>query len=123
MDFWWFLFLFFGSATPCASPPPWPSLFPIILFLSTTLLTGMTCISLHMQWPLTSQSHGSLLKENNCFCHRSNTTHTSVFLYKNCHYRIYLVREHFGIEFINLLEQFYLSLPFVWLLAFNAHGK
>jgi hypothetical protein len=26
--------------------------------LSTTLLTGMTAISLHMQWPPTSQSHG-----------------------------------------------------------------
>jgi hypothetical protein len=36
-----------------------PPLFPIILFLSTTLLTGMTGISLHLQWPLTSQSHGS----------------------------------------------------------------
>jgi hypothetical protein len=24
------------------------------------LLTGMTGISLHMQWPLTSQSHGSV---------------------------------------------------------------
>jgi hypothetical protein len=24
--------------------------------MSTTLLTGMTIISLHMQWPLTSQS-------------------------------------------------------------------
>jgi hypothetical protein len=30
-----------------------------MLFGSTTLLTGMTGISLHMQWPLTSQSHGS----------------------------------------------------------------
>jgi hypothetical protein len=33
--------------------------------LSTSLLTGMTGISLHVQWPLTSQSHGSFLKENN----------------------------------------------------------
>jgi hypothetical protein len=31
--------------------------------LSTNLLTGMTGISLHMQWPLTSQSHGSFIKE------------------------------------------------------------
>jgi hypothetical protein len=37
-----------------------PPFFPIILFGSTTLLTGMTDISLHMQWPLTSQSHGSV---------------------------------------------------------------
>jgi hypothetical protein len=35
-----------------------PSIFPIILFLSTTLLNGMAGISLHMQSPLTSQSHG-----------------------------------------------------------------
>jgi hypothetical protein len=32
-----------------------PPFFPIILFGSTTLLTGMTGISLHMQWPLASQ--------------------------------------------------------------------
>jgi hypothetical protein len=41
--------------------------FPISIFLSTTLLTGMTSISLHVQWPLNSQSHGSFLKKNNCF--------------------------------------------------------
>jgi hypothetical protein len=35
-----------------------PPFFPIILFGSTTLFTG-TGISLHMQWLLTSQSHGS----------------------------------------------------------------
>jgi hypothetical protein len=35
-----------------------PPFFPIILFGSTTLLTRMTGISLHMQWPLTYQSHG-----------------------------------------------------------------
>jgi hypothetical protein len=35
-----------------------PPFFPIILFGSTTLLTGKTGISLHMQWPLTSQLHG-----------------------------------------------------------------
>jgi hypothetical protein len=57
-----------------------PPFFPLILFVSTTLLTGMTGISLHMQWPLTSLSHGSFLKKNNwCFvmdktdhqCHHS----------------------------------------------------
>jgi hypothetical protein len=37
-----------------------PPFFLIILFGSTTLLTGMTGISLHMQWPLTSQLHGSV---------------------------------------------------------------
>jgi hypothetical protein len=56
-----------GAATPCASPPPRPSIFPIILFLSPTLFTAMTSISLHMRWPLTSQLHGSVLKENHCF--------------------------------------------------------
>jgi hypothetical protein len=30
-----------------------PPIFPIFLFLYTTLLTGMTGISLHVQWPLT----------------------------------------------------------------------
>jgi hypothetical protein len=48
-----------------------PPFFLMILFLSTTLLTGMTCISLHMRWPLTLQSHGSFLKENN-FLYESN---------------------------------------------------
>jgi hypothetical protein len=33
-----------------------PPSFPIILFGSTTLLTWMTGISLHMQWPLTSSN-------------------------------------------------------------------
>jgi hypothetical protein len=56
------LFCFFGSATPCASPPLWPSIFPIILFGSTTLSNGMTGISFRMQWPLTSQSQGRLLQ-------------------------------------------------------------
>jgi hypothetical protein len=53
-----------GSATPYASPPPWPSIFPVII-LSTTLSTRTTGISLHLRWPLTSQSHGSVLKNNN----------------------------------------------------------
>jgi hypothetical protein len=41
-----------------------PPFIPIIYFVSTTLLTGMTSISLHMQWTLTSQSNGSFLIEN-----------------------------------------------------------
>jgi hypothetical protein len=44
-----------------------PAFFLIILFLSNTLLTEMTGSSLHMQLPLTSQLHGSFLKENNWF--------------------------------------------------------
>jgi hypothetical protein len=43
-----------------------PPFLPIILFLFTTFLTGMTGISLHVQRPLTSQSHNSFLKQNNC---------------------------------------------------------
>jgi hypothetical protein len=34
--------------------------------LSATLLTGMTGISLHMQWPLTSQSSVNLRKRVIC---------------------------------------------------------
>jgi hypothetical protein len=41
--------------------------FLIILFVPTTLLTGMTGISLHLPWPLTSLSHDSFLKENSFF--------------------------------------------------------
>jgi hypothetical protein len=49
-----------------------PPNFQIILFLSTTLLTGMTGISLHTQWSLTPQLHCSFLKENIVFCYGSN---------------------------------------------------
>jgi hypothetical protein len=46
---------FFGSATPCASPPsPRPSIFSDYSFWSTTFLTGMTGISLHMQCAMAS---------------------------------------------------------------------
>jgi hypothetical protein len=65
-----------GPVAPCASPPPWPSIFSnYSFFLSTPLLTVTCGISLHVQWPLTSQWHGSFLKENNCcFCYGSNST-------------------------------------------------
>jgi hypothetical protein len=56
-----FIKLFFGgggAATPCASPPPRPPFFLIILFAFIPLFTGMTNISLQMQWPPTSQSRG-----------------------------------------------------------------
>jgi hypothetical protein len=53
-----------------------PPFFPIILFLSTTLSTEMTGSSLHTQWPLNSQSHGSFLKrEQLVFRYGSNSTH------------------------------------------------
>jgi hypothetical protein len=46
----------FGLKDPlCHSSSSVFHFFPIIIFLSTTPLTGMTSISLHMQWPLTSQ--------------------------------------------------------------------
>jgi hypothetical protein len=49
--------------------------FPIILFGSTTLLTRMTGSSLHVQWPLTSQLHGSVSqREQLFFCYGSNST-------------------------------------------------
>jgi hypothetical protein len=52
-----------------------PPFLPIILFGSTTLLTGMTSNSLHMQWPLTSQLHGSVSeREQLVFCYGSNYT-------------------------------------------------
>jgi hypothetical protein len=60
-----------GSATPCASPPQLPSIFfQLFFFGSTTLLTGMTSISLHMQWPLTSQLHGSVSPRQQLFFFR-----------------------------------------------------
>jgi hypothetical protein len=49
-----------GSATLCAFPPPRPSIFSDYYFWSPALLTGMTVISLHMQWPLTSQEEHTL---------------------------------------------------------------
>jgi hypothetical protein len=54
-------FFWGGAVTPCASPPPRPSIFSII-FLggSTTLLIRMAGISLHMQWPLTSRKYWRL---------------------------------------------------------------
>jgi hypothetical protein len=69
------LISFFGGQRPLVplllhGPP----CFPISLFSSATLLTGMTSNSFHMQWPLTSQSHSSFLKESDCvFRYGSNS--------------------------------------------------
>jgi hypothetical protein len=57
-----------------------PPFFTIIIFLSTTLLTRMTSVCLHMQWPLTSQPHGSFLKENNWFFVTYETPHALIQL-------------------------------------------
>jgi hypothetical protein len=55
----YFFFLGGAAVTPCASPPLRPSIFSDYSFVSATLLTWMTGISLHMPWPLNSQSRGS----------------------------------------------------------------
>jgi hypothetical protein len=42
--------------------------------MKLAFLPGMTGISLHMQWPLTSQLHGSVSqREQLCFCYGSNS--------------------------------------------------
>jgi hypothetical protein len=50
---------FLGASNPLCFSSSSANYFPSILFLSTTLSSRMTGISLHMQWPLTSQLHGS----------------------------------------------------------------
>jgi hypothetical protein len=71
-----YLLLLFGSTIPCACPLSCPQFFLIILFVSTTLTTGMTSISLHMQWPPTSQllSSFSQRKQLFFFHYGSNST-------------------------------------------------
>jgi hypothetical protein len=65
---------FFGQWPLVPLPLLGPPFFPIILFGSTTLLTGMTGNSLHMQWPLTSHLHGSVSqREQLVFQYRSNS--------------------------------------------------
>jgi hypothetical protein len=68
---------FFGSATPFAFPPPFFRLFIFVHRLVNQddrhLLAH--CAFMHMQWPLTSQSHGSVSqKEQLVFHYRSNST-------------------------------------------------
>jgi hypothetical protein len=50
--------------------------------LSTTLLTGMTGISLHLQWSLASQPHGSFLKENDCFFVTDQTRRPIIWMFQ-----------------------------------------
>jgi hypothetical protein len=60
----------FGSAISCASPPPQTSIFSdySLCVHPSPPVIGMTCISLHMELPLTSQSHGRFFEESNyCF--------------------------------------------------------
>jgi hypothetical protein len=49
----------------------------LILFGSTTLLTGMTGISLHMPWP---QSHGSFSQKEQLFFVTDQTPCHAIFL-------------------------------------------
>jgi hypothetical protein len=59
-----------------------PPFLPIILFGSTTLLSGMTGISLHMQWPLTSQLHGSVSRREQLVFHcKSNSMPFIILLF------------------------------------------
>jgi hypothetical protein len=46
------------------------------------LLTGMTSNSLHMQWPLTSQLHGSVSLREQFFCYGSNSTPETTNTYR-----------------------------------------
>jgi hypothetical protein len=67
---WWF----FGQRPLVPLLILGPPFFQIILFGSTTLLIAMTGISLHMQWPLTSQLHGSVSqREQLFFCYGANS--------------------------------------------------
>jgi hypothetical protein len=56
-----------------------PPFFTLIVLVSTTLLTGMTGISLQMQWPLTSQLHGCFLKESNWLFVTDQTPQVMIF--------------------------------------------
>jgi hypothetical protein len=68
-------FSFFWVSDPLCLSSSSALLFQIILFGYTTLLTGMTGSSLHMQWPLTYQLHGSVSqREQLVFCYGSNST-------------------------------------------------
>jgi hypothetical protein len=76
-----YFILFFGGQRPLVPllllGPPFVL---IILFGSTTLLTGVTGNSLHMQWPLTSQSHGSVSPREQLFFFVTDQTPRSYFI-------------------------------------------
>jgi hypothetical protein len=63
-------------------------------FGSTTLLTGMTHISSHMQWPLTSQWHGNVSQREQMFFSLRIKLHTQIFaLFKIISRFIFLMME------------------------------
>jgi hypothetical protein len=79
----WTKFSFLGRR-PLAPLLLGPPFFSRSSFWSTTLLTGMTGISLHRQWPPTSQLHGSVSQRKQMdFCYRSNSTPIS-FIFNSC---------------------------------------
>jgi hypothetical protein len=65
--------MFFGGQHHLVHLPLSPPFFLIILFRVHHLVTRMTGISLHMQWPLTSQWHGSFSQREQFFCYGSNS--------------------------------------------------
>jgi hypothetical protein len=73
--------------------------------LSTLLLTGMAGISLHMQWPLTSHSHGRFLKENNCFFVTDQTP---------CPYQTRSLPAQFNCLIVKINDPMLLSTVFTW---------
>jgi hypothetical protein len=74
----WPSHFFFGGGVSdplCLSSSSALHFFRLFFFGSITLFTRMTGNSLHMQWPLTSQSHGSVSqREQLVFCYGSNST-------------------------------------------------
>jgi hypothetical protein len=89
-----FVFLFLGQRPLVPLLLLGPPFFPIILFGSTTLLTGMTGISLHIQWPLTSQLHGSVSQREQLFFLLQIKLHTHARLYS----KMYLQKCEFQMQ-------------------------
>jgi hypothetical protein len=83
--------------------------------VSSTLSTGMTVISLHMQWPLASQLHGGILKENNetcCFLSKCDVTYICIFHSKFNFLRIVYKSSNTKCNRLKmLLNYFHKSLP------------
>jgi hypothetical protein len=74
----------------------------------TILFTGMTGISLHMQWPLTSQLHGSVSQREQLFfitdqtpCHIHSFLHTYLHMYT---YGIHMVYAYIHVVFRKTLK-------------------
>jgi hypothetical protein len=94
--------------------------------MSMFMLTGMTGISLHMQWPLTSQSHGIVLKENNCFFitnHAIIQLHTYIGVSLLNFIFSFFVTGHIWPTFLLILLEIWKSnVMMFWLWKYLAHG-